>query len=71
MKSTSMEVPFFTQDIKLSDHCVDMNDPGYFLLILETLAPELVPNQFDLIAFCTPNSSHKLLNYSGVLTFSS
>lgn len=39
-----MEVLFFIQEIKSSDHCVDMNDPEYFLLMLETLASEFVLN---------------------------
>lgn len=44
MKSTLMEVPFFIQEIKSSDHCVDMNDSGCFLLMLEALAPEFLLN---------------------------
>lgn len=44
MKSTLMEVPFFIQEIKSSHHCIDVNDPGYFLLMLDTLAPELMLN---------------------------
>lgn len=57
MKSTSMEVPSFIQGMKAPGRCVVVSDPGWFLLILETLAPEFLLNQSALIAFCTPNLS--------------